>query len=454
MKIMITRSAFLKIMRSRNLYLLFPIIFYAIALFPGRIYRDSTSLLEQMRIGESSDQWTALYFRYLQITTLNGRYLFLNSILGLVILTFSFHWLMSSLETKKRIVSIVTFMMVASPFIGLFGMTVGHDTTTASGVLLLLGTLLRAKKSVVNQMSYPVVVFGIILSSTSFLGLTAIIGFACSLALIKKIKLSVALVALTVIQIFFGSLIFNVTSASDDLKLTSLLGDIKCIVQHPDAKISNEQWVSINKLAPESMWKLPTSCWIADNAYFALSNASKNPKATATLWARLAAQNPQISMMAHIQRASVALPPIFFSPPPNMIENNYAVPIGYGTADDLQKYSELFKTSVDDLPSRKYRVPLQSPFEYLALFVAFIFNQHSSFWGWAGLWLVAILILGRKKSGLKIKDLFLVTLPLIAMHLAMALVSPAPNPRYLMATTILGISLCLISIFERFETKR
>ena len=434
---------------QKNTFLLISGAFYAVALFPGRIYRDSTFLLEQMRISKSSDQWTALYFRYLQITTFNGRYLFLNAILGLTILILSFHWFMSSLAITKRTFNTVTLLVVASPFVGVFGMTVGHDTTTASGVLLLLGTLVRIRKQNDYRIRKKIIFFGLLLSSTSFLGLTAIIGFAIALGLIRKKALSALIIGLTLINIFFGSLVLNVSRTSDNLMLTSLLGDIKCIAQHPDAKISEQQWVSLDKLAPESEWKSPTSCWIADNAYFALGESSKNPRETVALWARLASQNPQISLMAHIQRASVALPPIFFSPPPNMIENDYAMPIGSGTKDDLQRYSELFKTSVDDSPSKKMRLPFQSPLEYLVLFFTFIFNQHSAIWGWAGLWLATILIFGRRISGLKIKDLLLSISPIIAMHLAMALVSPAPNPRYLMATILIGISFSLALIIEK-----
>lgn len=451
---MLSHNLIQRFKQSERASLLIPIIFYSIALFPGRVYRDSTSLLEQMRMGKSSDQWTALYFRYLQVTTINGRYLFLNAIIGLILLTLTFHWFMSSLNITKKTSHLVTLVIVGSPFIGVFGMTVGHDTTTTSGVLLLVGMLLRIKNLKDYQLSFPIILLGIILCLTSFLGFTAVIGFAFAIGFFNRRKLSVLITVLATVQIIFGSFIFNVSNASDNLTMTSFLGDIKCIAQHPDAKISKEQWVSIDKLAPESEWKTETSCWIADNAYFALSEASRDPKATVKLWGQLASQNPQISMMAHIQRSSVALPPIFFSPPPNMIENDYAVPIGNGTADDLQKYSELFKTSVDDLPSRKFRIPFQSPFEYLALFITFIFNQHSSLWGWAGLWLVAILILGKKKFELKMKDLLIVITPLISMHLAMALVSPAPNPRYLMATTIIGISLSLSLIYESFQYKR
>lgn len=433
------------------LYVLIPSTFYAIALFPGRIYRDSTYLLELMRVGESSDQWTALYFRYLQATTINGRYVFLNAILGLLTLIFSFNFFMKSLNLNERTRKVVTRVMCASPFVGLFGMTVGHDTTTASGVLILIGILVRLRKGVNFYLNRGILILGIFLCSTSFLGLASLIGFAIAAWAIRKRTISAVVIMLIAVQIAFGSLILNVSQARENLAMTSLLGDIKCIAQHPDAKITPEQWTSIKNLAPESKWKSPKSCWIADNAYFALDSASKNPKDTATLWIHLALQNPQISMMAHIQRASVALPPIFFSPPPNMIENNYSVPVGKGAEDDLQKFSELFKTSMDDSSSKEFRIPFQAPFEYLALFIAFVFNQHSSIWGWAGLWLLVFISLGRSMLGLKKRDLALMSTPLFTMHLAMALVSPAPNPRYLMATTILGISIGLCSVMSKFN---
>ncbi len=449
----LVKSEAFKASKLTEIFLLFiPSALYIIALSPGRIYRDSAFLLEQMRVGESSDQWTALYFRYLQITTLNGKYLYLNAILGIGTLVFAFRWFMASLPVALGTAKLVVFVMVASPFIGVFGMTVGHDTTKASGVLFLIGILLRLKKSGDRKINKIILFFGVVLSSTSFLGFTALIGFAFGLALVKKKKLSFLIIFLVLFQIAFGSIVLNVNRASDNLTMTSFLGDIKCIAQHPDAKISPQQWDSIKRLASETEWKTPTSCWIADNAYFALDAASKNPKKTAILWVELATQNPQIAIMARIQRASVALPPVFFSPPPNMIENNYGIPIGSGTKDDLQRYSELFKTSIDDLPSKELKHPIQSPFEYLVLFFAFIFNQHSSIWGWAGLWLTIAIILGKKVSQLKMVDFLISMAPLIAMHLAMALISPAPNPRYLMATILVGISFSLVSILGKVQS--
>ena len=65
-----------------------PSFVYFYGLFPGRIYRDSASLIELMRAGQSSDQWSALYFRYLQILTVNGRFLFIAAAVNLLFLTF------------------------------------------------------------------------------------------------------------------------------------------------------------------------------------------------------------------------------------------------------------------------------------------------------------------------------------------------------------------------------
>jgi len=244
------------------------------------------------------------------------------------------------------------------------------------------------------------------------------------------------------------SSVLQVSHHSEKLYLANVLGDMKCIAQHPDAVISENQWNELTKLGSIELWKEPKSCWLADYSYFALESASVNSGKTLSLWKELFIQNPQISIVSRIQRASVALPPIFFSPPPNMIEMNYSLPVGLGTQDDLQKFSELFKTSVDSKYFQNKELPVQSALESLLLFVALIFNQNSQIWGWAGLWISIALIFGRRLTKLSRTQFVLALLPLIFTHVVIVLASPAPNPRYLMSSTLLGITLLIARVLN------
>jgi hypothetical protein len=433
-----------------------PIIVYFYGLFPGRIYSDSASLIELMRSGQSSDQWSALYFRYLQILTVNGRFLYIAAVVNLLFLTFSVFQLIKSLRIDERIKKTTFLFLAWSPFVGVFGMTVGRDTVATSGILLLTSQLIRfSEGKSLNSWSQKIIFsISLILSSMSIVGSV----FLLILSLVFFFK-SRKLVGATIFIIVTFNLTLmttalQVTHYPEKLYLANVLGDMKCIAQHPDAVISEIQWEELSKLAAVDLWKEPKSCWLADYSYFALKSASLNSGNTLSLWKNLFMQNPQISIVSRIQRSSVALPPILFSPPPNMISMDYSQPVGLGTQDDLQKFSELFKTSVDSDYFKESDLPLQAPLQSLLLFVTLIFNQNSQLWGWAGLWLSACLLIGRRLTVLRRVDFTLALLPIISTHFLLILASPAPNPRYLMASTLVGIVAVVARIAAKFQSSK
>ena len=428
-----------------------PGLVYFYGLFPGRIYRDSASLIELMKEGQSSDQWSALYFRYLQLLTINGRFLFTVSALNLAILIYGIYRLIQSLNIEEKIKRRTFVILVWSPFVGVFGMTVGRDTVATAGILILTSQIIQLSEGrLLSDWKQRIVLsFSIILTCMSILGCAFLLALSLFFFLRSHKFLSLAIFILVAFNLTLMSSVLQVSHHSEKLYLANVLGDMKCIAQHPDAVISENQWNKLTKLGSIELWKEPKSCWLADYSYFALESASVNSGKTLSLWKELFIQNPQISIVSRIQRASVALPPIFFSPPPNMIEMNYSLPVGLGTQDDLQKFSELFKTSVDSKYFQNKELPVQSALESLILFVALIFNQNSQIWGWAGLWISIALIFGRRLTKLSRTQFLLALLPLIFTHVVIVLASPAPNPRYLMSSTLLGITLLIARVLNK-----
>ena len=61
----------------------FSLAIYFFALFPGRLNPDAEKSIRLMLDGESSANWTAYYFRILQVLTFNGKTIALISFLGL-----------------------------------------------------------------------------------------------------------------------------------------------------------------------------------------------------------------------------------------------------------------------------------------------------------------------------------------------------------------------------------
>jgi len=289
-----------------------------------------------------------------------------------------------------------------------------------------------------------------VLSSTSGLGVVVTFGFCISLVIRKKMTLSLMCLSLSFLLFFAGSAIFNVERSKFDMSIMSFLGDVKCIAQHPEAEISESQWMQLKQFGDIKDWQEEHSCVVADYSFFAFENASRGNRKFITLWAELASQNPQIALQARIQRTSVALPPLFFRNPPNMFDTNYMNPVGVGAMSDLQIFPDLFKTSVDLPVGQKHQLFQQRILESLVLLPTFVLNQRSDVWGWGGLWLSIAFYLFYKYLGRRFDKLILVMLPILSLHAGIVLLAPAPSPRYAFPSVILGVFMVVIHICNYF----
>ena len=428
------------------------IIIYGYGLFPGRVYIDSAQLFSMMRNNESSDQWTALFYRYLQITSVNGRYLFSSALFSATLLYASLIWFVNSFKVSESN-RLWTFTVVAmSPFMGIFGFTVGHDVTASVGILILIGYSLREKANHRFTLKFLAFFITFLLCATSLIGLLAIFGFSLKIFLQNEKILALLLICVALLSIFSSSAILRVNHHDKNLILMSILGDLKCVAQQPMAKITPTQWVRLQNYGNMQEWKAPKSCALADYSFFALKNASDSPMEIFILWKDIAQENYQIVLMARIQRSSVSLPPLFFRSPPNMFSVSYDEPVGVGSASDLQIAPDLFKTSIDSSLFIGQSLPMQLPLQSLLLLLAFIFNQRSDIWGWGGLWLSLTLIFGRKVTS-KSRGLFLLDLlPLVILHVGLVFFTPSPSPRYVMPSILIGLSVVVSRVFLKMRS--
>jgi hypothetical protein len=163
---------------------------------------------------------------------------------------------------------------------------------------------------------------------------------------------------------------------------------------------------------------------------------------TVKTWMSPVTRNPQLNLVAHLQRSSMALLPLFFRGQPNMIPTNDLEPARPELSVELHQWSEVFKTSLDNENLKADRPRLVQLLEPLPLLVAFVFNQNSQFWGWGGLWLLlpAICLVLRRREGSSAAELSTL-IPLFVLSLFLFVMSPASASRYVMPQILFGIVL-------------
>jgi hypothetical protein len=418
-------------------------IAYGYGLFPGRIYKDSATMFQLMSEGQSTDQWSALYFWFISLISNKGEFPFLSALICAALLYISLFLFVDALPIQEENKEKILVLIIVTPFVGVFGFTIGHDVTATSGILLLLRALFLMKKSKLPKKELLSVALGVVLSSTSILGCAAVFGFSLVLFFRNRRLISILSLSISAALTLGSASLLSIERSEIDLSIAAILGDLKCIAQHPDSKIEDKNWEDLIKLAPKEAWLEPKSCTIADHAFFALEKASRSKYEVVKTWISIARDNPQIMLQARIQRASNVLPPVFFRSPPNMFDTSYSNPVGASAGSDLQIAPDLFKTSVDLPINEVNELPQQKILETAVLLPTFILNQRSDLWGWGGFWLtltfLLIIIRFRNAAGSHLVNL----IPLFCVHWTLIFFSPSPSPRYVFASILVGIVISL-----------
>lgn len=450
------------LIKNKFIFLSFLIsIFWYLALFPGRLGADTAGAIRLIKAGETTDVWTALYFKFLRFTTFEGRSVALTSIIQLTILALTIYWCMIALPITRKNLEISYIIFILTPFFGAFGMTIAHDNLQVSGLMLLLGIEIRIIQNIELSWKTILTVYGssICLLLTTHTGVYIALISLLILAARKRIFESIMLMFLILI-VSTTSLIGVTTSLyngvsvipTSQIKYWSFIADLKCVTQHPQADISIKDWKTLEKISTAKKWKDPISCESSDKAVNSLDlqNSTFNFQSVEFLktYMGLTARNSAIVVMAHIQRGRGLLPPPFFQAPENQIPLDTRIPIGLGTNTALQSGPEVFHPSNDE-PLVSYDFKWLKPFNFIAQIPIFLLNQASWFWGWAGFWLWPIMLYWLWKLKIRsFKKLILSLYPVLALHCILFIVVPSSLARYYMITIILGVLLTITMLVE------
>ena len=428
-------------------------LFWYISLFPGRIGSDPVQAIKLMEKNQSTDWWSALYFWFLRITTFNGQSIWLASLLSLIPLYLSLIYFLYSLPEKKQRVDKIAFFICLSPLFGNFAVNINHDVFFTSGILLLLGYSLRMYLKCSKQIDKYLPFIAIVLFLNSRTGYILILFFIVYFFVVSRESLN------TFILISFSVFVFiltsiGITKTSVPMHYLPFLADIKCVAQHPEARMTDKEWNYLILIASIEDWKKPITCASMDIANGELRSKkleALHPLEFYKTYLSIAAKNPAIVIQAHLQRGSIALPPPFFQGPQNQVDRNIDNPIGLNTNIALQLGPEVLHPSIDYPPLKidnKYLKPLES----FALLGSFLINQASWFWGWGGLWLWPIFIyLIFKVKERRPLELIKLTYPILVTHAVLIAVGPIPVPRYVMSTILIGNIILLFLLSELFE---
>jgi len=428
------------------------LVFWYVALYPGRLGFDYAELARMIRRGESTAWWGATYFWFFKWFTFNTNTIAVISGIGLLVLVWSLHHFVQNLPLNSIRQRNLFLILISTPLVGVFGMTVSHDVFQTSGIIFLTSLILKKTQQqtfqTVDKISYACA--GVCLTTTQY---GILIFIFCSLYFLRIYTRLILFSVSTVLILYFAA---NAGISKEDKSIAHLsnslprmlLIDLKCIAQHPQAEITSEEWKVLYRYAPNDLWKAPVPCSSPDLMAASLNLDSQVLQFDLKLlkaFLNIVSRQPAIPFMSHVQRSSVALPPPFFQPPPNQISWDVNQPIGIKTNVALQEGPELLHPSIDDVQLAK-RPTFLRPLEMFALLPAFVINQASWFWGWGGFWLwpMIYLFVYRVKT-LTFRQILQIFTPTLTLHSIIFLVGPTSLGRYVMSTILLGFT-CLVAV--------
>jgi hypothetical protein len=434
----------------------FILAIYIAALFPSRNHWDTVEILRLARSGDSLDQWTALYFRFLSLLSFNGNYAFVPAIVGLLGLAFSTRYFIHSLRVSEKARNLALNIIIATPFVGVFGMTLTHEVQTVTGALLLTGNIMRRQDKSGDKPNRILISVAYIYCLMTYVGVFIVMAFLIAIITRDNRAKVLPLIPFTFGAVLFSSAILHVERVNPATNLQGVLGDVKCVTQHPDSVITKTQWLLLEEFAPIEKWREPLTCSDASKTLFVAAKFPGKESQILKLWLELARENPQIVLQARIQRSAMALPPPFFQSQPNFSSRNYLEPVGQNTQDDLQQWSPLFKTSNDDHYQKEHfsQPSFLKPLEYLVLLPAFILNSQSWFWGWGGMWFVIFFLLLITRTRFSYKDIFRISLPHMFTIIGLFVGSPISDPRYAMTLTMTGFITSVVFLVEYLARRK
>lgn len=414
--------------------------FWYLSLFPGRVSGDTKQAILLIKNGQSTDWWTGTYFQFLRLTTFDGNALYLASAITLGILFFAIIFFIRSLPINPRLHKYLIPIILISPLAGGFGVNVSHDIFQATSILFVTAIEFKIleKKFLSNKQDYLVEILLVLTIMMTHFGIILAIFHIIQIARAKKISLAL-FVSVSIIGAYFVGTVGVEASQFKSLRFP-LIQDIKCIVQHPDSKVSAANWESLSKIAPLSEWKQKVICRDQVNLLGALPNLDAwglSFQELFKLYIEISSENPYLLVYQHIIRSTIVLPPPFFQSPDNQILYDREKWLGFDSNSELQNGPELIHPSLD-IPELKVNIQIIKPFEFLALFPVFVINQASWFWSWSGFWIypyIIFLIIIRIRNRRKYwSSLY----PYALLSLFLFLLSPQSSGRYVMGNILIG----------------
>ena len=398
---------------------------------PGFYSSDSFVILDNIKNGKITSEWTAIWALTLNILTLGGNQpqlatLFFSQLLAASISFFCISFF------KVRIAMWSSAILCATPLVGAMGITLWHDIPMTAGFLLVLGSIKKLEQGSKN--AYILMLIGGFFASYRFNGLPTLIMYGLILLVFSRNKKPIIflVLSLTLLAGVSSSLNFSLRSSLNvqtDGFIDWMRYDLSCYASSSDDPVFFKENFS-GKLSLDD-WSSQSSCiWFNDSKAFGVRTDFVN-RAIPSAWLDLAIHEPWFIFKTHLDRHKY-LVPIPFSGPPSM-------PFIHTTIETAGTNIRFLNPEFSEI-TRSYPR---------------IWNYFNYIFGYAGFWLAVTFVIARWKRDLVLLKFGLLGLILNSGLFVFASISDA---RFALYVLILGQLIVVVLLTEwaekQFHTRK
>lgn len=419
------------------------LLFWMLLRSPGVLHVDTSSQLELISRGEFSSQWTFSYFFFVKFFSFNGLTTIPILALQLIIFFFTLSKLLFSIYGNNTVTERTIISFTLTPFFGYYATFLNHDVWGLCGTLILV-SLIFDIVVYKRRINYGLLALGLALSTFTYISLIAAFVFCIVLFLSRFKTLVICVTAL--LLVYVGLTVALPSKAHQGMKLITLISDLKCVLQDNPSYLGNSELKPLLSLQTKDFWlsQIGTKCLDANFIYGQLNHEKIVNVEVLKSYFYILQKEPEEVIKYHLVKSGYALPPPIVGLPPNRYDLS-----SYSSDISTIKANELLPVARSDGFTFNFMEILRN---VLDLFT-YTINLRTDLIGWAGAWLIVIILFLRKVTGGVNLKLIYVLSPLLASHAFVIVFAPVGDSRYLSTTIYFGLILTFYQLIRKFSMR-
>jgi 4-amino-4-deoxy-L-arabinose transferase-like glycosyltransferase len=406
-------------------------VFWWIIFFPGFYSTDSFSAVSAAQSGGLENVGTASWSLYVRYFSFFGHTIPLLTLISGLALTYSVTCFAYSVFSRK-IAAISSLIVVATPVVYAMGITLWHDIPFTSGLILISAFFASQYREVsVFKNSFWNLLFpGSILLTFKPNGLPTIVLFALFYFLLNRKKevfknLVSAIAIASIVTLGLSYLIVKESPINSQFAQQFMQFDISCFASTEEGKGFVER--NIPGVSDSEGWSSPDACSFISRSKLSAEEKDRANSLIPFAWKTLVFEEPKFVLETHLRRHAYLLPiPIYGIPLEPFIHSN----IEFKDRGISWAFPEV---------AEKARVLPRA------------WNAARGIFGWAGLWLLLMIVFLRFGS---YKGLAPPILLGLSQVIILFTVAPIPDGRYALLVLITGQLTLIGSVVGSLEKNK